>query len=73
LDGELGRHVESKTEAENEAAPIRAAILAGTFRRAVTTAPLPYPRGKPVANTLPKEPSSVGHEQAEQPSKDLLH
>lgn len=32
LDGELGRHIGSKTEAEDEAAKIRAAIRAGTFR-----------------------------------------
>src|SRR5579864_7054261 len=35
LDGEIGRHVESKSEAENESTRIRAAILAGTFERAV--------------------------------------
>jgi integrase len=29
--------------------------------------------GKLVANALSKEPSSIGHEQAEQPPKDLLH
>jgi integrase len=34
LDPELGRHIGSKTEAEVEAATIRAAILAGTFERA---------------------------------------
>jgi integrase len=34
LDAELGRHIGSKTEAEAEAAKIRAAILAGTFERA---------------------------------------
>src|SRR5712692_9959685 len=34
LDAELGRHIGSKTEAEAEAARIRAAILAGTFERA---------------------------------------
>jgi integrase len=34
LDAELGRHIGSKTEAENEATKIRVAILAGTFRRA---------------------------------------
>ena len=32
LDRELGRHVESKREAETEATKIRAAILVGTFR-----------------------------------------
>jgi integrase len=36
LDRELGRHVESRSEAEMEAAKIRAAILAGTFRAAST-------------------------------------
>jgi hypothetical protein len=30
-------------------------------------------RGKPVANVLSKEPSSIGHEQAEQPPEGLLH
>ena len=34
LDAELGRHIESRTEAENEAEPIRASIRAGTFERA---------------------------------------
>jgi hypothetical protein len=34
LDAELGRHIGSKTEADAEAATIRAAILAGTFDRA---------------------------------------
>ena len=34
LDAELGRHVTSKTEAQQEAAAIRTAILAGTFVRA---------------------------------------
>jgi integrase len=34
LDGEIGRHLESKSEAENESTRIRAAILAGTFERA---------------------------------------
>jgi integrase len=34
LDAELGRHIDSKTEAEKEATNIRAAILAGTFERA---------------------------------------
>ena len=33
LDAELGRHISSKTEAEHEATRIKAAILAGTFRR----------------------------------------
>jgi integrase len=33
LDAELGRHVESKTEAEQIATDIRSAINAGTFRR----------------------------------------
>jgi integrase len=33
LDVELGRHVETKTEAQAEATRIRAAILAGTFQR----------------------------------------
>jgi integrase len=40
LDRELGRHIDSKTEAQNAAADIRSAINAGTFRRAVD-APLP--------------------------------
>ena len=35
LDAELGRHIDSKTEAEREATKLRAAILAGTFERAV--------------------------------------
>ena len=34
LDAELGRHIDSKTEAEKEATNIRSAILAGTFERA---------------------------------------
>src|SRR6266849_3975352 len=34
LDAELGRHIETKTDAENEAARIRAEILADTFQRA---------------------------------------
>src|ERR1700681_2123459 len=34
LDTELGRHVESKTEAEQIATDLRAAIKAGTFRQA---------------------------------------
>ena len=33
LDAELGRHLDTKTDAEHEATTIRAAILAGTFRR----------------------------------------
>jgi hypothetical protein len=33
LDAELSRHVGSKTEADQEAARIKAAILAGTFKR----------------------------------------
>jgi hypothetical protein len=37
LDRELGRHVESKTEAQAEATRIRAAILAGTFRTTPTS------------------------------------
>lgn len=37
LDAELGRHFESLTEAQNAATTIRAAILAGTFRRATDT------------------------------------
>jgi len=32
MDRELGRHIDSKSEAETEATHIRAAILAGTFR-----------------------------------------
>lgn len=39
LDAELRRHISSRTEAENEAAKIRAAILAGTFCRATEAAP----------------------------------
>jgi hypothetical protein len=39
LDAELGRHIDSKTEAGNEATKIRAAILAGTFRRASEATP----------------------------------
>jgi len=40
LDAELEGHIGSKTDAENAATKIRAAILAGTFRRAmVATAP----------------------------------
>jgi integrase len=38
LDVELGRHVESKTEAEQIATDIRSAINAGTFRRTVGVA-----------------------------------
>jgi hypothetical protein len=34
LDAELARHISGKAEAENEAAKIRIAILAGTFERA---------------------------------------
>ncbi len=34
LDAELGRHIESRTEAEREATTIRSAILTGTFERA---------------------------------------
>ncbi len=42
LDAELGRHIESKTDAQAEATRIRAAILAGTFRRAgVVPPPVP--------------------------------
>src|SRR5580704_4031619 len=33
LDAELGRHVDSKTEAEHIATDIRSAINAGTFRQ----------------------------------------
>jgi integrase len=33
LDAEVGRHIDSKTEAENEATNIRSAILAGAFER----------------------------------------
>jgi hypothetical protein len=32
LDTELGRHIDSRSEAESEATKIRAAIVAGTFR-----------------------------------------
>ena len=45
LDAELGRHVGSKTEAENEAARIRAAILAGSFRRSTEGALPPSSAG----------------------------
>jgi hypothetical protein len=34
LDAELGRHLTSKTEAEEQAIRIRSEILAGTFQRA---------------------------------------
>jgi hypothetical protein len=34
LDAELGRHIDSKTEAETEATKIRLAILGGSFERA---------------------------------------
>src|ERR1700674_5990540 len=43
LDAELGHHLESKTDAEHEATRIRAAILAGTFRRAGGGPPQPAP------------------------------
>ena len=41
LDTEVGRHIASKTEAEKEATHIRAAILAGTFRRRADVPPTP--------------------------------
>jgi integrase len=41
LDAELGRHLESLTEARDAPTSIRAAILAGTFRRAVVGPALP--------------------------------
>src|SRR5712692_7314402 len=34
LDVDLGRHIDSKTEAEHEAIRVKSAILAGTFERA---------------------------------------
>jgi integrase len=43
LDAELGKHFESKSDAENAAAPIRTAILAGTFRRTAVAGPEPSP------------------------------
>jgi integrase len=39
LDAELGRHFENLTEAQDAATTIRAAILAGTFRRATDAPP----------------------------------
>jgi integrase len=45
LDAELGRHLESLTEARDAATTIRAAILAGTFRRATTGVPVPIMLG----------------------------
>src|ERR1700674_2717379 len=39
LDAELGRHIDSLTEAQEAATTIRAAILAGTFRRATDAPP----------------------------------
>lgn len=39
LDVELGRHLETLTDAEREAARIRAAILAGTFQRRADAPP----------------------------------
>src|SRR5260370_134190 len=41
LDVELGFHIESKIDAENEATKICAAILAGKFRRTADAAPRP--------------------------------
>ena len=41
LDVELGRHVESKTEAEQIATDIRSAINAGTFRQTAAVAAAP--------------------------------
>jgi integrase len=38
LDAELNTHFENKTDAENAAAPIRTAIVAGTFRRGAAAA-----------------------------------
>lgn len=46
LDATLGRRVRSKTEAEEEAARIKAGILAGTFRR---PGEIPAPAQKPAA------------------------
>jgi integrase len=45
LDAELGRHIGSKTEAQDAATTIRAAILAGTFRRAAEAARTVAPTG----------------------------
>jgi integrase len=50
LDAELGRHIESKIEAENIATDIRSAINAGTFRRA---AALPFPLAMPSTPPTP--------------------
>src|SRR5580704_3300180 len=49
LDVELGRHVESKTEAEQIATDIRSAINAGTFRQ---TAGVPAPSVAAAATVL---------------------
>lgn len=52
LDAELGRHIASKTEATEEATHIRAAILAGTFRRRAEQAAQPAPPTTADAITL---------------------
>lgn len=47
LDAELGRHIDSKTEAEQISIDLRSAINAGTFRR-VAGSPVPAPPIPPV-------------------------
>jgi integrase len=51
LDAELGRHIDSKTEAEQIANDVRSAIHAGTFRRAADT-PAPSVTPHPDVVTL---------------------
>src|SRR5260370_32929335 len=52
LDVELGRHVESKTEAEQIATAIRSAINAGTFRQTAGVVSSPGPSAEAVATVV---------------------
>ena len=71
----------SKTEAEAEAARIRAAILAGTFERAADrlarelrqTACGPATSTGIVVNEVTRERAVLHHAGAEKRSNDLLH